>query len=63
VVVFLPLGLDGTGSATIPLGIPPYTPLCGLKLYFQIMLAGDPGATGSQKTAQTNGLEWILGSG
>lgn len=57
-VVTLP-GLDGSGGFVLP--IPLTASTCGLHVYFQAMFI-DPGASGFNHTAQTNGLDWTIGS-
>ncbi len=60
-VLFLPIGLDGDGDATLSGPVPFDASLCGLAVFFQVMIAGDPGATGFHQTAQTNGMRWVFG--
>ena len=55
--------LNGAGSISIPIPIAlDTTPAgCGVHLYFQAIFA-DPGAAGFYHSAQTNGLDWTIGS-
>jgi hypothetical protein len=53
--------LDGSGTAMIPLAIPNLATLCGAAVSFQAFVL-DPGAAGPYHTAQTNGMNWVLGS-
>jgi hypothetical protein len=59
--VLLPLTVDFTGNASLPLVLPANSALCGLTIYVQTMISGDPGATGGHQTAQTNYLTLVFG--
>ncbi len=44
----------------VPLGADPL--LCGLTLYMQVLVPGDPGAAGAKQTSQTNWLSLTFGA-
>ena len=46
--------VDGNGELFIPLPTANDPLLCGLPVYWQVMVTDDPGATGFRQTSQTN---------
>ena len=46
--------VDGNGDLFLPLPTPNDPTLCGLPVYWQILVTDDPGATGFRKTSQSN---------
>jgi hypothetical protein len=53
-------GVDSSGGVDTVLAVPADPALCGLQISFQAMFV-DPGATGAFQTAQSNGVEVVLG--
>ena len=60
-ILTLTLPVPPNGSLSLPVPLPADPTLCGFPAYFQVMFV-DPGASGFNHTAQTNGLAWVLGS-
>lgn len=60
--VIVPVTTTPSGEVFLPLPLGADPGACGLSLYWQFMVLGDPGAAGAKKTAQTRYVQTILGS-
>jgi len=60
--LMLALGTTPTGEVLLPLTLSSDPVLCGVTIYAQLVIPGDPGAAGSKKTAQTNYLALTFGN-
>ena len=60
--LMLALGTSGSGEVLLPLVLSSDPFLCGVTIYAQLMVPGDPGAAGGKKTAQTNYLALTFGN-
>jgi hypothetical protein len=59
--VLLGLTVDFSGEMNLPLVLPSNAAFCGATFYVQALTIGDLGASGTQKSAQTNYLELVFG--
>jgi hypothetical protein len=59
--VLLPLGTSATGDVLLPLALSSEPLLCGVTIYAQLLVPGDPGAAGGKHTAQSNYLALTFG--
>jgi hypothetical protein len=60
--LMLPLGTSAAGELLLPLTLAADPVLCGVTLYAQLLIPGDPGAAGGKKTAQTNYVALTFGN-
>lgn len=60
--LLLPVTVDASGGFDVPLAVPAGVEACGLTVIAQVLVPGDPQATGSLQTAQSNGVALVLGS-
>jgi len=60
--VLIGLITSATGEVLLPVTLPGDPLLCGLTIYTQLFVPGDPGALGAKKTAQTGYLALTFGS-
>lgn len=60
--MILALGTSAGGEVLLPLVLSSDPFLCGVTIYAQLMIPGDPGAAGGKKTAQTNYVALTFGN-
>lgn len=60
--LLLNLFTSASGEVLLPVAFGSEPLLCGLTLYAQVLVPGDPGAAGAKKTSQTNWLSFTCGS-
>lgn len=57
----LTASVDASGQVAVPLSVPNGPGVCGQVVVAQVIVAGDPAASGALQTAQSNGVELVLG--